>query len=80
MLDLGNVKLSGGLKDFGFDLTAMASVYSPDITLKFGKVNITLTAEVGAIGGSIIVDPSSGKYSIKGAYGYGFGISVSIDE
>ena len=80
LLDLGNVKLSGGLKDFGFDLTAMASVYSPDITLKFGKVNITLTAEVGAIGGSIIIDPSSGKYSIKGAYGYGFGISVSIDE
>ncbi len=79
LLDLGNVKLSGGLKDFGLDLTLLASIYSPDVTFKFGNVKITLTAEVGAIGGSIIVDPSSGKYAIKGAYGVGFGISVSIE-
>ena len=79
LLDFGYVKLSGGLKDFGFDLTALASIYSPDIILKFGKVKITLTGEVGSVGGSIIVDPSSGEYSIKGSYIWGLGISISID-
>ena len=67
------------LEDFGFDLTALASIYSPDIILKFGKVKITLTGEVGSVGGSIIVDPSSGEYSIKGSYIWGLGISISID-
>ena len=75
LLDVGTVKLSGGYENGVFDLSAMASLWTPSITVTMWDVDITISAHVGSIGGKYIM--GNNKFDIAGAGGYGVGISAS---
>ena len=78
LLDFLSLELSGGLNNGNFDLSAMASIYSPSITIDVGIFKLTLGAEIGSIGASIKAYPEQGKYGIKAALGFGADISFDF--
>ena len=74
LLDFGKARLAAGIKDYQLDLTALASAWSPNATIKFIGVKVTVGAEVGAIGGSYNL--GNGHFKAAGAFGWGASFSV----
>ena len=74
LLDIGKLKLAAGYTNGALDLTAMASVWAPSITVNLWDVNMTVSANIGSIGGKINVGP--GIIDIGGAFGWGISISL----
>ena len=75
LLDFGSAKIAAGINDDQFELAALATIWDPSITFKLGGVNISLTANVGSIGGDFNV----GKKSFKAAGAFGFGAGLSVN-
>ena len=75
LLDIGNAKLSLGVENGTLNVAAMASAWTPSVTVVIWDVNITLSAHVGSVGGKLYM----GKEGIgfDGSLGIGAGVSVS---
>ncbi len=74
LLDLGTVELSLGYSDEKFALNAMASIWSPSITVKLFGEDITISFEVGSIGANANFGNGAPK---KFGISYGFGVNIS---
>ena len=72
-LDFGEAKLGLGLEDGELNASAMASIWSPSITVTIWDTDITISGHVGSIGGEFNL--GNGKTKIGGAYGLGLSIS-----
>ena len=74
LLDFGTVELGLGYSDRQFGLKAMASIWSPSVTVKlFGK-DVTISIEVGSIGANANFGKGAPK---KFGISYGFGVNIS---
>ena len=73
LLDIGNAKLSLGVENGTLNVAAMASAWTPSVTVVIWDVNITLSAHVGSVGGKLEV--GSGNFEIGVAYGAGVSLS-----
>ena len=74
LLDFGHVETGLEFSDGGLYAGALASFWSPSITVNFGNVKIGISAEVGAVGGQLNL--SNGKFSAKAAGGIGAGLII----
>ena len=70
---IGNAKLSLGVENGTLNVAAMASAWTPSVTVVIWDVNITLSAHVGSVGGKLEV--GSGNFEIGVAYGAGVSLS-----
>ena len=80
LLDIGHTELSGSfsLIEGQFTATAMASLWSPSTSVTLFGIELSIGAEVGAIGAGVDADFSwDGGISIEGAWG--FGLNLGID-
>ena len=78
LLDFGSIEANFSVSSapLTVDYSAIASVYSPSITLHFGKVSISFASHIGSIGKTVKFDPLSGISIAKGGLvGYGFCIT-----
>ncbi len=74
ILDVGTAKVSLGYENDELDISAMASIWTPSVTIKVWDISITLSGHVGSVGGHLNL--GNGKFKAEAAYGYGVGISV----
>ena len=74
LLDFGHVETGLEFSDGGLYAGALASFWSPSITVDFGNFKIGISAEVGAVGGRINL--SNKKFLAKGAGGIGAGLII----
>jgi hypothetical protein len=79
--DLGTAKASAQYKDKKLSIGAMASIWTPSLSIKIWDVNIVLSAHVGSVGSHLVVgDPKGGAkkgFKFDGAAVWGFGVSVA---
>ena len=75
LFDFGHAEASAEYKNGDFSLGAFASVWSPNGAITVFGVTVGLSVEVGAVGGEI--EASSKNFSLKGAFGFGLGLSFS---
>ena len=74
IFDFGHLELGLEFVDNELYASAFVSVWSPSVEFKIFGVSFELSFEVGAIGAELNLD--NGKIYAKGAYGWGFGISI----
>ena len=74
IFDFGHLELGLEFKDDELYAGAFISVWSPSVEFKILGVVFELSFEIGAIGAELNLE--NGKIYAKGAYGYGFGISI----
>ena len=74
-LDILHAEAGIGVEDGQFNATAMASVWSPSITIKIWDIEITLSGHIGAISGE--VNFGAGNIDLQAAGGLGLGLSVN---
>jgi hypothetical protein len=74
LFDFGHAEASASCKS-GLALGALASIWSPGTSFSIRNVKISFGAEIGAIGAS--VEFQKGQLKLKGAFGFGFDISIS---
>lgn len=81
LFDLGTAKASAQYKDKKLSIGAMASIWTPSLSIKIWDVNIVLSAHVGSVGSHLVVgDPKGGAkkgFKFDGAAVWGFGVSVA---
>ena len=74
LFDVGHAEFSAELKDGELSVGAFVSAWSPSISFKLGKYNITLSLELLSFGGDFNVSKKS--FEAKGAWGWGLGLAV----
>ena len=74
LLDIGTAKLALGYENDELDISAMASAWTPSLTIKIWDVNFTVSAHVGSVGGKFNL--SNKKFNVGAAFGYGLSISA----
>ena len=79
LLDIGHAELGGSFSLMEGELkgTAMVSCWSPSVSVKLFGIEISIGAEIGAIGAGVDADIGwGGGISLKGAFGLGFNLGI----
>ena len=77
LLDVGHAELGASIGISGIELTAMASMWSPSASVTLFGIEISIGAEIGAVGLGVDADFSlDGGISLKGAFWLGLGIGI----
>ena len=74
LLDLGKVSLYAGKSKSFVGLGAMATIWSPEVSVNILGWDIALGADIGSIG--LEAGMKNGKYTFGASYGWGFHVSV----
>ena len=75
LLDIGKAEIAAGFEDASLDIKAMATIWSPSISIMIWDVEITLSAEVGSVGANASF--GSEGFDVGASWGYGFSISAN---
>lgn len=76
LFNLGNLDLSAKVSGKGVNLSAMVSAISSGITIKLGFIDITLSADIGAVGAKLKLDNEG--FHLGFAYLFGGSIDISL--
>ncbi|MEG0663788.1 MAG: hypothetical protein RR483_01665, partial [Clostridia bacterium] len=75
LLDFGSLNLAAKLADGTFELSALASIWSPSFTIKIGDLNIKVSGHAGSVGSKIKIGKNG--FDIGAAAAVGISIKVS---
>jgi len=79
LLDVGHVTLTASASPEGYcSVEAMASVWSPSVTVTFLGIELEVGAEVLAIGGGVTVGQD--RFSLSAALGWGLELSLDFSN
>ena len=77
LLDVGHAELGASIGISGVEIAAMASMWSPSASVTLFGIEISIGAEIGAVGLGVDADFSlDGGISLKGAFWLGLGIGI----
>ena len=77
LLDIGRAEASAGISDGNLSLSAMASIWTPSITIDCFFFELSLSAHVGSVGGEIKIGPD--EINVGAAAAFGASLSISWD-
>lgn len=74
LLNIGEAKVSARVDHLKLDLCAMASIYSPSISIKLSDYTIVISGHFGSVG--LMAYADNGMVSVGGACGWGCQVAI----